>query len=167
MQRRGWLRAMAFGVALLVGVEAAASSKSHLSVRVNGRVLRTGGKRLTFVYGPEGQLAFISVTASRGVHFNRAINFTCIGTNLTTTPPPVTFPQCSGLYQETKIGRHPSVKEWVTSTGIQATIEAFDGTRARGTFSGTMVSPQGTPPAAVKNGKFDADVQTGAPPTVQ
>jgi hypothetical protein len=155
---------LAFGVALLVGGEAAAASPSHLSVRVNGRVLRVRGQRLKFAYEPSGSLALIDVTATKGRHFNRTLNFVCVGANLTMTPQPVTFPQCSGLYQETRLGLPPSVKAWQTAVGVQVTIEAFDGTRARGTFTGTLeFFAPGRPPASFRNGTFDADVSAYNP----
>jgi hypothetical protein len=161
MQLRGWLGVMAFGVALLVGGEAAAVSPSHLSVRVNGHVLRVHGQGLKFDYEPSGSLAAIDVTATKGRHFNRVLNFVCVGPNPTMAPLPVTFPQCSGLYQETRLGLHSRVKAWETAVGIQVTIEAFDGTRARGTFTGTLVYfAPGRPPASLRNGTFDADVST-------
>ena len=75
--------------------------------------------------------------------------FACVAFDLATSALPVTLTQCNGVYQETRIGRHPSVKVWTTSTGIQATIDSFDGARASGTFSGSYeVSGQGGGPAS-------------------
>ena len=159
MRREGWLAAIGLGVALVAGIpvdEATASSRPHLSARINGRALTASGKRLQVV---NLSTIFEIVASTKNVHFNRSMAFACVIFDLATTPLPVTLTQCNGNYQETRISRHPSAKVWTTAAGIQLTIDSFDGTRARGTFSGAFeVSGDGSPPAAIQNGKFDAVV---------
>ena len=57
--------------------------------------------------------------------------------------------------------RRASAKVWATGGGLEITVESFDGSRIKGTFSGAFETPaQPGGPAAVKSGKFNLALGT-------
>jgi hypothetical protein len=161
MLRSERITTAALAIALLGGPlvdEAAAGKKPRLSARINGHAVRAGGRRLDAVY--VGMTVLTISGSTRNVRFNRAVAFACVAFGLAPTTSPVTLTTCNGLYQETRTGLHPSVKIWTTDTGLQVTIESFDGVHARGTFSGAFeFSPTGDAPAVIVNGRFSVVVR--------
>ena len=158
--RRRWLAAMVLGFLLVT--PAGAAKKPHLSARIHGHPLKSGGKRLQV---ESFSTVFEIVASTKNVRFNRAMGIACVAFDLASMPLPATLSQCNGTYQETRIGRRgASAKVW-SGTGMQITVESFDGSTARGTFGGAFeVSGQGDGPAVIQNGKFNAVVTTVGPP---
>jgi hypothetical protein len=68
-----------------------------------------------------------------------------------------------------RLGRPAETKGWSTSNGIQVTLTALEG-RARGTWSGTLETPDATnpgdAPVTVENGRFDVVITVGSLPTL-
>jgi hypothetical protein len=139
-----------------LGGEATAAGKPPFSAQINGRVFRATARNAQAVFVVD--VVELVAHTQRG-HFSRAVAFACPALNLATATLPVTLSSCNGTYQEVKVSRHPSVKVWATGDGLEITVESFDGSRIKGTFSGTFETP-GQPggPAAVRNGKFNLAV---------
>ena len=141
-----------------LGGEATAAGKPPFSAQINGRVFRAAGKNAHAVF--LGDVVGLVARARRG-HLSRDLAFACPALNLATATLPVTLSPCDGTYEELKIGLHPSAKVWSTGGALEITVESFDGTRIKGTFSGAFEVPaQAGGPAAVKNGKFNLAVGT-------
>ncbi|HWP67454.1 MAG TPA: hypothetical protein VNO26_16270 [Candidatus Limnocylindria bacterium] len=51
---------------------------------------------------------------------------------------------CNGTLTEQRVGGTFAIKSWFAVSGVQVTFESFDGTWARGTFSGTLDPVPGT-----------------------
>jgi len=146
--------------AVLASAVPAAAGKPHLTARINGHRLKAVGTRLQVNY--IGNELFEIVGSTKNVRFNRAVAIACVAFDLASQPPPVTLTGCNGNYQETRTKRRSaSAKVWATSSGVQVTIDAFDGTSASGTFAGTFeVAGDGGAPAPIQSAKFVAPVQT-------
>jgi hypothetical protein len=139
------------------GGQATAAGKPF-SAQINGRVFKATAKNAQALFLQD---VVELVAHTRKGHFNRALAIACPALNLTTATLPVTLSSCNGNYQETKVSLHPSVKVWATGDGIEITVESFDGSSIKGTFSGAFETP-GQPggPAAVRNGKFNLALGT-------
>ena len=151
-----WIIGLA-GVLLLTALagDAAAASKPKLTARIHGKAFKaTGTTRLqgTFISGE----LFSVLATTKSVRHNRAMDFACVGFGLAPGHI-VALGPCGGEYQETNVSRHGvSVKTWSTVSGLQVTLDSFDGTHATGTVSGAFeLSGQCDGPATVQNGRFD------------
>jgi hypothetical protein len=142
----------------IFGGEATAAGRPF-SAQINGRVFKATAKNTQALF-LETVVELVAHT-QKG-HFNRAVAIACPALNLATATLPVTLSSCNGNYQETKVSLHPSVKVWATGDGLEITVESFDGSSIKGTFSGAFETP-GQPggPAAVRNGKFNLALGTG------
>ena len=147
-------------IALAIGMHGrdAAAKKPELSARIHGHALKAHGKHLQLTSAS----TVFEISADAGsFRNNRAIAIACVALDLAHTPLPTTLSGCNGTYQETRfVHRRLSAKVWmIANDGVQVTIDAFDGTRARGTFTGSFdVSGSGDPPATIQSGRFDAPV---------
>ena len=151
--------AVAIVLATAPSIAAAAARKPILSARIHGNAVTATGTRLQAFY--IGGAVFEIAARTKSTRRNRAVAFSCVAFGLLPTTSPVTLTQCNGNYQETNVGRHASAKVWSASTGLQVTVDSFDGTRARGTFTGEFeFAGDGGAPAVVRNGRFDVVVQT-------
>ena len=87
----------------------------------------------------------------------KALVVTCAAGPLAGCTLPGPDQVCTVAYLETKLGRHPTSKEWSTSPGgATVTFTSFDGTRVQGTFAGTLDAIYGaTGSVTVTNGSFN------------
>jgi hypothetical protein len=129
------------------------------SARINGRQLVAHGRRTFGTY--DGSIFLFAGSKAAGLNgTNRAAAFACIAIGLDTAAFPLTL-ACGGNYQEVR-AKGPTVNAWSSVSGLQVTIESFDGTHATGTFAGTLELTTGNAgplaPAAVENGRFSVVV---------
>jgi hypothetical protein len=160
--RRGWLL-IALGALVLAGptLESAVAKKqkARLSARVDGKRFK-GMKRATiFLYATTSFSVNSQTRVKRGV--SRAITVNCgpIDLKAVTVPTPVL--QCFGVYQENVVRGAGGQKTWTTQA-MELTVEFFDGTRAAGTFRGTVpasLSNPDEPPVTIEEGSFSAFVR--------
>jgi len=152
-KRQGrWMVAIALGAALVAGVPAdvlARTQKPTIKGRINGKQFKAWSRGVSASYGNP---FFIIGTGTKPGRSIRAFAFGCL-----IFEPPTTFPAtytCNGNYNETRIGRRPSVKVWGTLEGLQVTFDSF-GSRAEGTVSGTLEIGENPPiPVAVEGVRF-------------
>jgi hypothetical protein len=145
--------------AVLANAVPGAAKPPHLVARINGHRLKATGTRLQVFYIQN--TVFGIAGSTKNVRFNRAFAVACTAFDLASQPLPVTLSGCNGNYQESRIKRRSaSAKAWATSTGVQVTIDTFDGASASGTLSGTFeVAGDGGAPAPIQSGKFVAPVE--------
>jgi hypothetical protein len=145
----------ACAVALLGGAFAgeAHAKKKFIKARINGKGFRAGGIRAA---ASTNGLGLVAINGSKGT---RTLTTLTLGCGFPGLSPASTFPvtaACGGGYAVAGLGAPP--KGWVTDDGVQVTIESFDGTTIKGSFSGTFERPGDTnptdPPASVQGGKF-------------
>ena len=164
-----WLAATALGFVIVVGDavdDAAARRRPHstLVARIRGRRFRSPG-RLVFGGHAQSEVAdLIEVGGGTKPPLRlgallRSMAAACITPpDLETLPFPMTF-TCNGNYTEYRLGHVELTKQWSTDTGLRMTITSFDGTRVRGTLTGTFdIPPPGEVPAALENGRFNAPI---------
>jgi hypothetical protein len=130
----------------------AKTPKVRFSATVNGKRMKAL-KRATFLTLASTSFSVIGQSKPRkGV--SRAITALCgPGVDLRSLALPATL-ACYGSYVE---ARRKGSKEWVRPNGIEVTVESFDGSRAEGTFRGTLdttVAHAGDPPVAIEEGRF-------------
>jgi hypothetical protein len=170
---RKWLVAI-LGMVLVAGilVDDATARRHPPSVvtgKIHGRRFRSRGTQrnqavvAAFAFDP--LLSLLSVGASKvgRLHLGalvRSVGITCPLYNY--DPASATIPitlACVGNYHEMRLGHPELTKGWTTNTGIQVSLDAFDGARARGRWSGTFETPDPTnpadAPATVEKGRFD------------
>jgi hypothetical protein len=141
--------------------QADAGTGSIVSARIDGKRFKSTSRRLTFgQYGSFSLLVFGSKRVGRSV---RSMGFGCVPIDLATATLPLTC-NGNGNYQDVHAGHRPSAKGWGTVGGLRVTIEGFDGSRVRGTFSGTFDfgNENGTralAPIAVEDGRFDVKLR--------
>jgi hypothetical protein len=135
---RPWLL-LALAAVLLAGPPVpdgyAKRTKSFLRTVVDGKRLKASKR------GIQGYLAGASFTVSgvakrkRGIF--RTVTVTCGPVDLTAVPPAITLTGCFGTYTEqgSKTG---SFRQW-SGTGVELTVDSFDGDRLIGTFRGVLV----------------------------
>jgi hypothetical protein len=175
---RRWLVAT-LGMVLVAGVlvedVGARAHPTIVAARIHGRRFKSRGVHrgqavvAGFALDPLVSLLTFGGSKLSGLRSIRSVGIGCPIYNY--TPATATFPMtltCNGNYHEMRLGRTLSTKGWSTSNGIQVVLNALDSTGARGTFSGTIETPDSTNagdgPAAVQSGKFDVvfSVVTGA-----
>jgi len=160
------LTAALFGGSLVD--EAGARRKpSSLSARIKGRKFKAASIAAVGAYAFGPTLGILSVGGATKPHLRigsliRATAAACITPDLATAAFPLMLSSCSGNYYEYKLGHPEATKVWQTSTGMQMTITAFDGTRVQGTMSGTLdTPPTGEAAVAVESGKFSIRLSVG------
>jgi len=150
---RSWL-AVALGAVLLTGSliddAAARKPKARLSATVAGKRLKALRRATFLIYSTTS----FSVTGQTNVRhgLSRAVSAACLG-DLKTLVLPTTL-GCYGTYTE---ARRSGARDWQRNEGMQVTIASFDGTRAVGTFQGTLdpgPSHAADPTVGVENGAF-------------
>jgi hypothetical protein len=160
MRWKRWIAAFAVTAALVAvsPVGEAAAKKSKVVGKVNGRRFKAAKKSIVAFINSFSVSVGGAVVPHRPRATVRAIGLLCLVDNLAAQALPMTL-ACAADYYELKLGSAAPRKQWDTATGIQVTLEHFDGTRLRGTFQGTLEIVDPThpedPPATVENGKFD------------
>jgi hypothetical protein len=151
---------MALGALLLAGPlidpAVAKKPKTRFVAKVNGKRVKAP-RRATFFYYSTVSFSIAGAATQRGV--TRTVTANCLG-DLAAVAPHATL-DCYGTYTEAR--RRKPAKDWQRNAGMQVTIDSFDGTRAVGSFSGTLdPSPAypTDPPATVTNGVFSVVVTT-------
>jgi len=149
-----------------------AMARSHppvVSARIHGRRFRSRGVRANqavvggFAFDPLASFLTFGASKVGRPHIGTLIRSMAVGCLIYNyNPSTATFPMtltCSGNYYEMRLGHPELTKGWMTSTGIQVTLNSFDGTRAVGKFSGTYEMPDPASPGpgsvAVENGQFN------------
>jgi hypothetical protein len=167
---RRWATALVAGgvaVAILLGANPALAIKGDtISAVVNGHERKFKGKTACGGYTPAA-FAIVGGTKFHGLNrLIRSLAVSCVDVDLATSSFPLTPAasppaNCTIGYTEMKVSlRHPITREWSTTStpdnsAIQVTVTSFDGTRAQGTFSGTIAALTGaTTPATVTSGSF-------------
>ena len=128
--------------------------KSFFKTYVNGRKLK-GSKR-----GLSGFLAGSGFTVAgatkQKLGLVRTVTITCGPVDLSTVPPATTLTGCFGSYTEAG-SRTGSFRQW-TGTGMELTVDSFDGSRVIGSFRGILVDASSANPsdasASVEDGTF-------------
>ena len=162
MRPNGWAMGTALIAALVASlpIDAAAKPKQTVSALISGHKLNLKNKQIdprSAVAGAGG----IDIAAGSKVHHLgqtvKALVVTCAAGPLTGGTLPGPGQTCTVAYMETKLGRHPTSREWSTSPGgATVTFTSFDGTRVQGTFAGTLDAVYGaTGSVTVTNGTFD------------
>lgn len=150
MQRKRWVAELAVLAALVGGLssEAAAKPKQTMSAIVNGHKVKLKNKQIQGAIAGAGGISITGGTKLR--HLGQVVKslvVTCASGPLTggTLAAPAPGQTCTIGYMETKVSRHPTVKEWQAPYGgPTVTFTEFDGTRVQGTFSGTLDPVTGT-----------------------
>jgi hypothetical protein len=140
--------------------EAEAGEKPVVSARIGGKRFKSTSRRLTF--GQQGNLILLLFGSKAGRHV-RSLGFGCVPIDLAAVALPFAC-DGNGTYQDVRAGRRPSAKGWGTVSGLRVTIEGYDGSRIRGTFSGIFDfgNENGTTPLApiaVEDGRFDVPLR--------
>ncbi len=145
----------ALGAVMLAGLvsgdASARRAKTRLVATVNGKRLK-GSRPVIALYSTASFSVNAAAKPKRGIV--RTVTANCGPVNIKTVALPITVTGCYGSYTEAP-SRHGTFRQW-TGTGIEVTVESFDGTRIVGTFQGTLVIPThaGDPPATVERGSF-------------
>jgi hypothetical protein len=146
--------------------DAVAGRKPKLVARINGKKFKANVKpSITGVYYTSAGVTLNGlgqkISIGRGTIKNLVI--LCGGIGLPGATFPVTV-DCGGTYTDnTFSGPVPpaNAKAWAATTGILVTFQSFDGTRAKGTFAGSLPpgdTNPGDPPATIERGKFSVDL---------
>lgn len=168
---RRWLVAT-LGLVLVAGVlvdDAMARSLPIVSAKIHGRRFKSRGVGARqavvggFVFDP--LFSYLTFGASKvgRLHIGTLVRSMAVGCLIPNyNPATATFPMtltCNGNYHEMRLGHPERTQGWMTDTGIQVTLDSFDGTRAVGKFSGTYEQPDPAYPgpgtAVVENGQFN------------
>jgi hypothetical protein len=151
---------MALGALLLstalIDPAFARKPKTRFVAKVNGKRLKAPRRATFFIY-TTGSFSIAGATTQRGA--SRTVTANCLG-DLAAVAPHTTL-SCYGTY--TEVRRRKPAKDWQRNEGMQVTINSFDGTRAVGSFSGTLdpsAAHATDPPATVTNGVFSVVVTT-------
>jgi hypothetical protein len=146
--------------------DAYAGRRPKLVARVNGKRFKANVKAsITGVYYTTAGVSMTGlgqkISISRGTI--KQLLILCSGIALGSATFPLTV-DCGGTYTDnTFSGPVPPAnpKGWGSETGLQVTFTSFDGTRVKGTFTGSL--PPGDsnptdPPATFEKGKFSMDL---------
>jgi hypothetical protein len=154
---------------LLVDDVMARTHPPIVSAKIHGRRFKARGVGARqavvagFTSGPSLGVLTFGASKVAGLHIGTLIRSMAVlcpipNYNPTTTMFPLTL-ACNGNYHEMRLGRPQLTMGWMTDTGIQVTLESFDGTRAVGQFSGMFELPDPASPGpgsvAVANGHFN------------
>src|SRR5262249_47935548 len=160
--RGGWMKVAALAAILGAGLSthlawARKKSARTFSAQINGRQLTARNRHTLGTYN--GSIFLFEGSKPGGLRgTTRTAAFTCVAIGLETATFPLTL-ACGGTYQEVQ---RTTVRSWSSLHGLQVTIDSFDGTRATGTFSGTLEITSGSAgplaPAPVENGRFSVIV---------
>jgi hypothetical protein len=181
---RRWLVAT-LGMVLVAGVLVDdAMARRHLpivSARIHGRRFKSRGVGARqavvagFAFDPTSSVLTFGASKVSGLHIGTLIRSMAVGClmpgyNPATTIFPLTL-ACNGNYHEMRLGRPQLTMGWMTDTGIQVTLDSFDGTRAIGKFSGTYELPDpatpGTGTVAVERGQFNVVITVSTVATAE
>ena len=155
--RRPWVM-LALGAILvaapLVPEAHAKRTKSFVKTFVDGKKLKASRRGIQgFLAGSSFSIAG-ATKPKRGVV--RTVTVNCGPVDLTTVPPGTTLTGCFGSYTEAG-GKTGSFRQW-TGTGIELTVDSFDGTRVTGSFQGVLVDASTANPsdaaATLEGGTF-------------
>jgi hypothetical protein len=151
--RTSWL-VLALSAAVLAGPlmddAVAKKPKARFSARVDGKRVKALKRAIVLLYSTTSFSVNGATNVRRGVV--RTVTANCLG-NLKTLVLPATL-SCYGTYTE---ARRTGAKDWARNDGMAVTVESFDGSRAVGTFHGTLdpgPSHAGDPPVTVESGSF-------------
>jgi hypothetical protein len=145
--------------------EATAGRKPKLCARVNGKKFKANVKAsITGVYYTTAGVSMngLGQKISIGRGTIKQLLILCGGIALGSATFPVTV-DCGGVYSDnTFSGPVPgNPKAWAGQTGLSVTFKSFDGTRVKGTFTGSLApgdSNPTDPAASFERGKFSMDL---------
>jgi len=166
-ERRRWIMAVAFGLALVVGLqggEAVAKrrkkSKSTVTATIDGKRRTYKKKNVSMNVGGGG--ATIVATIARP-HLNQLVTGVGVRCPLDLAGTfPVTPAACVMSYTEVKFHVPIVTRKWGGSSvdgDVTVTYESYENGRLTGTFHGTLTSQDVPPnPPVTVDGQFSVDV---------
>ena len=151
-------------LAVVTPVGEAAARRPKVVAKVNGKRFKSSWHSVV------GDVTSFSLAVGGGVVPHRihgkvrGLGLVCLVDNLAAQALPLPL-TCSADYYEQILGTG-SHKQWDTVDGIQVIVTSIDSQRVRGTFQGTIETPDATHPTdgplTVTDGKFDVPVTIGA-----